>query len=86
MCVRCTLKDARTHSVCVYVCVCVYVHVCTCILFSGNLKKQIPSHEKGGGVRGAKQQVQMLAEYKIVILPDTRGTQPCIKCPQCLGI
>ena len=28
----------------------------------------------------------MATDYKIVVVPDTRGTRPCIECPQCLGL
>ena len=28
----------------------------------------------------------MATDYKIVVVPDTGGTRPCIKCPQCLGL
>ena len=28
----------------------------------------------------------MATDYKIVVVPDTGGTRPCIECPQCLGL
>ena len=28
----------------------------------------------------------MATDYKIVVVPDTGGTRPCIKCPKCLGL
>ena len=28
----------------------------------------------------------MATDYKIVVVPDTGGTRPCIECHQCLGL
>ena len=28
----------------------------------------------------------MVTDSKIVVVPDTGGTRPCIECPQCLGL
>ena len=28
----------------------------------------------------------MATDYRIVVVPDTGGTRPCIECPQCLGL
>ena len=28
----------------------------------------------------------MATDYKMVVVPDTGGTRPCIECPQCLGL
>ena len=28
----------------------------------------------------------MATDYKVVVVPDTEGTRPCIECPQCLGL
>ena len=36
--------------------------------------------------RGVEQWIRMATDYKIVVVPDTGGTRPCIECPQCLGL
>ena len=33
-----------------------------------------------------EQWIRIATDYKIVVVPDTGGTRPCIECPQCLGL
>ena len=36
-----------------------------------NIDKQISSHERGGGVRGVEQWIQVATDYEIAVVPDT---------------
>ena len=51
-----------------------------------NFDKQISSQERGGGIRGVEQWIRMATDYKIVVVPDTGSTRPCIECSQCLRL
>ena len=46
-----------------------------------NFDKKISSQERGGGVRGVEQWIQMATDYKIVVVPDTGGTRCMVECP-----
>ena len=58
----------------VHTCVLVVVVCCLATKFD----KEISSQERGGGVRGVEQWIRMATDYKIVVVPDTGGTRPCM--------
>ena len=70
--------------VCMYACVC--MGICSPLPDNQILIRKYLARREGGVRGGVEQWIQMATDYKIVVVPDTGGTGPCIECPQCLEL
>ena len=60
-----------------------YIDTVHCSLLPGNQILISKYLVRRGGV---EQWIRMATDYKIVVVPETGGTRPCIEYPQCLGL